>query len=126
MNMIVLHRNITTPITNNIYLTLSEKQVSPTTWYYFIFVHRVTKESVSIYLQNISTKDNFQKFEIGSDEFGTFDAGYYTYSVKAANNNGTAQVGDVLETGYMLLKDVASAGPVRYNEQSNQFKTYNG
>jgi hypothetical protein len=124
--MILLKRNIQNPITNTMYLTLSEHQVSASVWYYFSFVHRVTAETVTIYLQNISTKSNFQKFEIDSDEFGEYDSGYYTYSVKAANNNGTAAVGDVLESGYMLLKDVTGFTPIKYNEQSNQFKTYNG
>lgn len=124
--MIVLIRNIDNPITNTMYLTLSEYQTAPTTWYYFKFTHRVTRDLVTIYLQNISTKSNFQKFEIESDEFNDVDKGYFTYEVKAANNTGTAVVGDVLESGYMFLKDSTAFAPTKYNEQSNNFKTYNG
>jgi len=124
--MILLNRNITTPVTNTIYLTLSEHQAAPSLWYYFKFTNRVTQDSVSIYLQNISTKTNFQKFEVDSDEFDDVDTGYFTYEVKAANSTGTAQVGGVIESGYMFLKDVTQFAPEKYNEQSNQFKTYNG
>lgn len=124
--MVVLTRNIETPITNTFVLTLSEHQEAATAWYHFTFIHRVTQDEVDVYLENISTKANFQKFEIDSDEFDQVDTGYYTYEARAANSTGTAIVGGILETGYMVLKDQAVFAPTKYDEQSNQFKTYNG
>ena len=125
-DMIVLTRNIAAPITNTFVLTLSEHQAAPTTWYHFTFIHRVTQDEVDVYLENISTKTNFQKFQIDSDEFDQVDTGYYTYEARAANSTGTAIVGGILQTGYMVLNDSATFAPTKYDEQSNQFKTYNG
>lgn len=125
-DMIVLTRNIDTPITNSFVLRLSEYQEAPTAWYHFTFIHRVTQDEVDVYLENISTKSNFQKFEIDSDEFDDVDTGYFTYEARAANSTGTAIVGGILETGYMVLKDSEAFEPTKYDEQSNQFKTYNG
>lgn len=125
-DMIVLTRNIDAPITNTFVLTLSEHQAAPTTWYHFTFIHRVTQDEVMVYLQNISTKSNFQKFQISSNQFNAVDTGYYTYEARAANSTGTAIVGGILETGYMVLNDSTTFAPTKYDEQSNQFKTYNG
>jgi len=124
--MIVLTRNINAPITNTFVLTLSEHQAAATAYYHFTFIHRVTQDEVDVYLENISTKSNFQKFQLDSDEFDDVDLGYYTYEARAANSTGTAIVGGILETGYMVLKDSETFAPTKYDEQSNQFKTYNG
>jgi len=124
--MIVITRNIANPITNVIFLTLYEMQTSKTAWYHFKFTNRITNDVVQFFKQDISTKLNYQKFEIGSDLFDDVDTGYFTYEVKGANSTGTAAVGGVIEVGYMNLLNDTTFEPVNYTEQSNQFKTYNG
>ena len=124
--MINIIRNIDTPITNTIYLTLSDKQVEPSDWYWFRFTNRLTNDIIVSYFENVSTSGNYQKFEISSNVFGTYDLGYWTYEVKDTNQNHTAPVGDLLEIGYLYLQNDDTFEPVKYSEQSNNFKTYNG
>jgi hypothetical protein len=124
--MIIITRNIDNPITNTLYLTLSEHQQSASQYYHFTFIHRVTQDEVDFFSENISTKPNYQKFEVLSSEFDDVNLGFYTYEVRAANNQGTQIVGDILETGFMNLKSSSEFAPIKYSEQSNNFKTYNG
>mgnify|MGYP006266408859 CR=1 FL=1 len=124
--MIIINRNIDNPITNDVYLTLSEHQTSVSVYYHFTFIHRVTRDEVTLIAENISDKDNYQKFEIDSSEFDDVNLGFYTYEVRAANAQGTQAVGDILESGFMVLKSDEVFEPLKYSEQSNNFKTYNG
>lgn len=126
ISMITITRNINSPITNVVYLTLAEMQDVKTTYYQLKFVHRITQQEIIVYAQDISTKTNIQKFNISSALFNNVELGFYTYYVKGANNNGTAPVGDVIETGYMVLENFNTFTPTKYNQQSKQFKTYNG
>ena len=122
--MINILRNIDSPIVNTIYLTLSDKQQQPSTDYWFRFTNRLTNDIITEVIENISDKTNYQKFEISSDLFGTYDSGYWTYEIKAAENN--LPIGDLLEIGYLYLQEDVEFDPVKYSEQSNNFKTYNG
>lgn len=124
--MIIITRDTESPITNTIYLTLSEHQESPSVYYHFTFIHRVTQDEVLFFSENISTKDNYQKFEIVSSEFDDVNLGFYKYEVRGANSQGTQIVGDILESGFMVLKSATEFEPIKYSEQSNNFKTYNG
>jgi len=124
--MINILRNITTPITNTIYLTLSDKQTAPSDWYWFQFTNRLTNDVIVSYFENISTTSSYQKFEFDSDIFTTLDSGYWTYEVKESNANHNAPVGNLLEIGYLYLQDDEVFEPIKYSEQSNNFKTYNG
>lgn len=106
-------------------MTLSENQINKTTYYYLKFTHRITNQVVEIFRQDLSTKNNVQLFSISSTIFNNKELGFYTYEAKGANNNGTQAVGDVLERGFLFLKKDTTFTPVKYNEQSKQFKTYN-
>lgn len=108
------------------YLTLSEHQQSVSNYYHFTFIHRVTQDEVMVFLENISDKDNYQKFEISSSEFDAVNLGFYKYEARAANSQGNQIVGDILESGFMVLKSSTAFEPIKYSEQSNNFKTYNG
>jgi hypothetical protein len=122
--MINILRNIQFPITNTIYLTLADNQVEPSDEYWFKFTNRLTNDSIIAVIENISTKVNYQKFEIESDLFGTYDSGYWSYEVKASDNGNP--IGNLLEVGYLYLTDDEAFDPIKYSDQSNNFKTYNG
>jgi hypothetical protein len=112
-------------ISNPIYCTPDENSDVAISFYYFKFVNRVTKDIVEMWLQNISTTERFQKFVITTDDFfNDKDGGMWTYTIQASNNN-VVPTSDILETGYMYLHTEITE-PVKYNEQSNTFKTYNG
>ena len=111
-------------ITNTLYLTLSELQTAPTAEYQFVFTNRATKDVLTKVLENISDKDNYQKFEIDGSEFDDYNTGLWSYEVKAYVNN--APVGDILENGFADVRNGSTFNPVGYNEQNNQFRTYNG
>jgi len=119
--MIVIKKNIT----QNIYLTLSENQETPSEWYYFNFVNRATNEVIEKYYENISIEDNYQKFEIDGAEFESNNSGFFTYQIWASNEEEEI-LGDLLEHGYMELENTTAFEPVKYSDQNNLFKTYNG
>jgi hypothetical protein len=119
--MIVITKNETAEIC----LTLSENQAASSGFYYFIFTNRATKNKVENYYENISTKENYQKFEIDGADYEDEDAGFYTYEVFESNDEGE-KLGEVLELGYMLLNNEVVYSPENYTEQNNSFKTYNG
>jgi hypothetical protein len=119
--MIKLQRNNT----ETIYLTLSEYQTAPTDYYFFKFTNRLTNDEVLLTLENISENVYYQKFEIDVSEFDNKDSGFYTYEVWESNVN-EEQIGDRLESGFMILYESSIFTPEGYSEQSNSFKTYNG
>ena len=117
--------NIFLDTTNTLFLTLSEMQTQPSIYYYFLFTNRATKAQKVLYLENTSTKDNYQKFEVDGSEFDDYDTGLWNYEAKASNANHDI-IGDVLESGYMNLRSGTTFEPSGYNEQVNTYHTYNG
>lgn len=110
---------------NEILVTPDENSVAAISFYYFKFVNRITLDEVDMWLQNTSTTQRYQKFEIDVDEYFTdFDGGLWTYTIQAATNN-VIPTSAILESGLMYLH-TNIISPVNYNEQSNTFKTYNG
>jgi hypothetical protein len=117
--------NIIKDQTNTLYLTLSELENQPSEYYYFLFTNRATKSTKTLFLENISTKDNFQKFEVDGSEFDGLDTGLWSYEVNASNVDEDI-LGEVLESGFMSLKNSTTFQPESYNEQNNTYHTYNG
>jgi hypothetical protein len=111
--------------TETIYLTLSEYQNAPSTYYFFKFTNRLTGQEVLLTLEDISTNEYYQKFEIDVSEFDNKDSGFYTYEVWQSNVNEEI-IGDRLESGYAVLYNSTTFTPDGYSEQLNTFKTYNG
>jgi len=52
--------------------------------------------------------------------------GFWTYEIKGAEDYDVVPTTDVLETGFMKLLPSENFTPEYYNEQTNNFKTYNG
>ena len=119
--MIVIKKNIT----QNIYLTLSENQETPSEWYYFNFVNRATNEVIQKWYENISIENNYQMFSVDGTDFESNNSGFYTYQIWESNEEEEI-LGSVLEHGYMELENGSAFEPVKYTDQNNLFKTYNG
>lgn len=116
--------NLTKGQTETIYTTTNGGGAA---LYYFKFTNRTTNDVIQMWLTNTSTKTRFQKFSIVVNTyFANFIEGFYTYTIQVATTNNVVPTSAVLETGYMKLNPATEFTPTKYNEQSNQFKVYNG
>lgn len=111
-------------ITNELYLTLSELQAAPSDFYQFTITNRATKETASFTWENTSDVTYWQYFEVDGSELDDYNTGLYSYEVKAVEDGDP--VGDVLEYGYLELRNGSAFSPTGYTEQNNLFKVYNG
>jgi len=122
--------NITRPsqgnITNTFFVTLLDNETEIPSWYYFVFINRVTKDEVEYWSENISNFVGVQQFEIESNLFDGFDDGFWAYEAYGTDEDEGQPTTDILETGYLYLKTNITFTPESYSEQSNNFKTYNG
>jgi hypothetical protein len=120
--MIHLRRNTDTTI----YVTPSENTDVIYSYFYFKFTNRVTQNVVELWLEDLSSTQRVQEFEISVDmDFGNEDSGLWSYEIHGANDLISFNA-DVLESGYMYLHDASIFTPTEYTGQDNQFITYNG
>jgi len=96
------------------------------------FTNRITQNIVELLeLEDQSDTLRYQKFSISiypfdsSTYFENEDYGLWTYEVYGSNN-GVTKDSDILESGFMYLKNNDNFIPTTYDEQSNEFLTYNG
>lgn len=95
-------------------------------FYQITFTNRVTSDSVTVFLEDISTTKRYQKLNIDTDsELGDYDTGFWKYEIKGSEDGEVADDA-ILESGFMYLYPENAFSPTKYNEQSNQFLTYNG
>lgn len=108
-------------------VTPLENSATTPNYYYFVFTNRVTKDEVDMWLTNVSTTARYQKFQINTDNlFDGYDTGFWNYTIQGATTLNVIPTSAILESGYMYLYPATEYAPTEYNEQSNQFKTYNG
>jgi len=111
--------NLTKTATQNIYLTLTEKQLLTAPNYLFRFINRSSNEEVKFVLLNAADtslfKDRYNKFSIVTDTyFSSSVNGMYVYEVYEEAGTGTNITGlNMLESGIMML-----------NSQSTIFTNY--
>ena len=113
--------------TTTVYVTPLENTDVIYSYFYFKFTNRVTQSIVEETYTNLSSFSRYQKFNI--DAAGTFidqETGFWTYEIYGSDGNILAPVGPLLESGYMYLNPEETYEPTTYNEQSNEFLTYNG
>jgi len=121
--MINLYRSTNTEI----FCTPLENTDSDYSIFYFKFTSRLTQNIVECWLVNLSLSARYQQFEIlVNDYFANEEDGFYTYEIKGADDYDVVPTGYVLESGYMNLHPASNFVPEYYNEQVNNFKTYNG
>lgn len=95
-------------------------------WYIIRFTNRSTNEFAEISFQDESTTLRYQKLVLyNTDDFTTYSNGFWEYEIYGSNE-GFLPDTNILESGYMLLKNSSNFEPIEYNEQSNTFKAYNG
>lgn len=106
-----------------IYCTPAENSSVGYPDYYFKFTNRITQSIIEEVYNNVSLFDRYQQFVIDTSIFDNEDTGFWTYEIKAWDSE---PIGDVLESGYMYLNPEETYEPTTYNDQSNEFLTYNG
>jgi hypothetical protein len=101
--------NLTKGLTQNIYLTLTEKQLLTDPNYLFRFINRSSNEEVKFVLLNATDtslfKDRYNKFSIVTDTyFSSSVNGMYVYEVYEETGTSTSITGlNMLESGIMML-----------------------
>lgn len=106
--------NLTKGLTQNIYLTLTEKQLLTDPNYLFRFINRSSNEEVKFVLLNATDtslfKDRYNKFSIVTDTyFSSSVNGMYVYEVYEEAGTGTSITGlNMLESGIMMLNSTST------------------
>jgi hypothetical protein len=106
----------------NIFISLTDKRLSTSNTYTFKFIHQVTKEEVSLTLNDISLyKNRYSKFIVQSNSFLNKTKGFWNYYVTQTASGST-----IIATGKMLLEDdnLSIEGVTRYEGYNGSFKTY--
>lgn len=106
--------NLTKAATQNIYLTLTEKQLLTAPNYLFRFINRSSNLEVKFVLLNATDtslfKDRYNKFSIVTDTyFSTSVNGMYVYEVYEQAGTGTSITGlNMVESGIMMLDSTSN------------------
>jgi hypothetical protein len=106
--------NLTKGSIQNIYLTLTEKQLLTDPNYLFRFINRSSNEEVKFVLLNADDtslfKDRYNKFSITTDTYFTSSVnGMYVYEVYEEAGTGTNITGlNMLESGIMMLNSTST------------------
>lgn len=109
-----------------IYCTPAENSTDVFTNYYFKFTNRITQSVIEDNYSDQSTTSRYQMFDFNATAFDNEDTGFWTYEIRGFDNETSEPVGPVLESGFMYLNPEDTYQPTTYNEQSNEFLTYNG
>ena len=107
---------------STIRVTLTDKRLTSSNVYIFLFEHEVTKEDVTLTLTDTSAfKDRFSQFAITNANFTGRTIGFWRYYVTQSGSGS-----EVIATGKMQLTatNISTAGVVRYNGYNGDFKTY--
>jgi hypothetical protein len=108
-------------------VTGQEKATLSNPRFLFVFTHRASGEVVKVNVANTSTSDRYDQCSIVVNNlFTDKTAGLWTYIVREKADQSTTETGNVVETGYMFLKDATDFEPEQYTEQSNDFTIYAG
>lgn len=113
----------------NVYFTGTENCLLTNPYFLFIFTNRVTEEIVSFVAMNESNQTRYDYIDLTvNDYFENSEEGFWTYDIyEQSSPNGTSPTGkNKVETGLMYLHPADTYEPIKYDEQDNSFKTYNG
>ena len=116
--------------TQTIYFTATENCSLTNPYFLLNFINRVTQEVVLFGAENESLTARYDAVTIEVDKvFGDSETGFWTYEVYETDT----LMGDLsieglnkVEDGYMYLNPASPFVPIKYDEQSNTFITYNG
>lgn len=113
---------------NNLIFTGLELATLENPYYLFIFTS-ANENSVKFVGTNLSTDNRYQDVLVLQATFNTQESGTWRYRIReqaSSSNIDEALSGNIVEEGYMYLHDATTFEPVTYNDQDNEFKTYNG
>ena len=113
----------------NVYFTGTENCLLTNPYFLFIFTNRVTDEQVAFVATNASTSARYDYFSlVVNTRFENSETGFWSYDIyEQASSSGTSPIGkNRVETGLMYLHPADTYEPIKYDEQDNTFKTYNG
>lgn len=113
-------------ISKIIYCTPAENTDVIYLYYSFKFTNRITQSVVADDILNLSTTSRYQMFDFNATPFYNEDTGFWTYEIRGFDIGTAYPIGPVLESGYMYLNPADTYEPTTYNDQSNEFLTYNG
>lgn len=114
--------------TEVVYFTGTENITLTAPYFLFIFTNRTTQDVVKVMATNTSTTGRYDKFSMAVNTyFPDATEGFWGYEIREkVNVDDMTVAGTVVEQGYMYLRAATDFEPVAYDEQSNDFKTYNG
>lgn len=115
--------------TQTIYFTATENCLLTNPYFFFKFTNRVTQEVVTFVGTNESLTARYDAVTfVVNDYFEDAETGFWTFEVyETEDDEQTSEVGlDKVEGGYMYLNPAVPFEPIKYDEQSNTFITYNG
>lgn len=115
--------------TQTIYFTATENCSLTNPYFLLNFTNRVTQEVVTFVGTNESLTARYDavSFDV-NDYFENAETGFWTYEVYETDDDTvTSSTGlNKVEDGYMYLNPASPFVPIKYDEQSNTFITYNG
>ena len=115
--------------TQTVFFNASQNCVLTNPFFLFVFTNRVTQDVVKFVATNTSLTLRYDKFSlVVNTRFATSEEGFWTYQVyeQASSTNTNISGLNNVENGYMYLHPSTTFAPTEYNEQSNNFVTYNG
>lgn len=107
---------------NTIYIALFDKRLTTSDTYTFLFQHEVTKEEVTLTLNDVSPhKERYSEFNILQASFQNSTVGFWRYYVTQAGSGA-----NIIATGKMELTatNLSTTDVVRYNGYNGNYKTY--
>jgi hypothetical protein len=117
--------------TEQVYVTLTEKQTITSANFLFVFESRSTNEKVKFVLLGSADqsqyKSRFNQFAVVVNTyFADYDEGWYKYTVyeqASTTNVIEASAGAIVETGLMFLSDGQDVTTTKYNNPTT-YKVY--
>lgn len=118
--------NFTKGNTETIYFTGSEKATIDNPFFLFVFTHRITLDVVKLMATNQSITGRYDSFAFTVNNFFDLkEEGFWSYAIfqKVLSTDFTVS-GLIVEEGYMYLNPSIKFEPTKYEEQNNNFVTY--
>jgi hypothetical protein len=117
--------------TDQVYVTLTEKQTITSANFLFVFESRSTNEKVKFVLLGSADqsqyKSRFNQFAVVVNTyFADYDEGWYKYTIyeqASTTNVIEASAGAIVETGLMFLSDGQDVTTTKYNNPTT-YKVY--
>ena len=112
-----------------IYFTGTENCLLTAPYFLFVFTNRTTNDIVKFVSSNQSNTKRYDWIYLTvNDFFANSIEGFWTYDIYEQESDSDISITGKhkVETGLMYLHPADTYEPIKYDEQSNAFKAYNG